>query len=362
VRTAEASLAGFTVAVTADRHSCELANLLELRGARVVAAPVLRIVPFPDDAELRASTTACVERPLDVVVATTGIGLRRWLEASDGWGLPKPLRVRLAGAHLVACGPKARRAARASGLVEDWAPVSESSDEVLDYLLGRGVTGSRIAVQLHGEPQSEFCDALRTAGAEVLEVPVYRCGPPADPAPLRRLVDLIRARLVDAVTFTSAPAAFSLLGLCDQPTLDRLRDTVIAACVGPVTAAPLQARGVPTITPDDARLGALVQLVVDELLARSPTLQVAGAQVTLRGHAVVVDDRLRPLSPGQMAVLRALAEAGGDVMSRAALLAALPSGANTHTVDMAVARLRVSLGSRAFIQTATRHGYRLAVD
>ncbi|MBX6357877.1 MAG: hypothetical protein IRZ05_18735, partial [Micromonosporaceae bacterium] len=54
-------LAGFTVGVTADRRRDELAVLLERRGARVVIAPALRIVPLADDAELRAATRACLD-------------------------------------------------------------------------------------------------------------------------------------------------------------------------------------------------------------------------------------------------------------------------------------------------------------
>jgi uroporphyrinogen-III synthase len=359
------ALSGFTVAVTADRRRDELATLLERHGARVVVAPALRIVPLPDDAELRAATVSCVDKPPDVVVATTGIGLRGWLEAADGWGLAEALRARLAAAHLVARGPKARGAARAAGLVEQWAPPSESSDEVLDYLLGRGVLAQRVAVQLHGEPQPEFCAALRAAGADVIEVPVYRWGPPADPAPLRRLVDLIGGRLVDAVTFTSAPAVCSLLDACgDQAAdvVDALRTSVLAGCVGPVTAAPLVSRGVPVVAPDRARLGALVRALVEELPGRAPTLRVAGASVTLRGHAAVVNGTLRPLAPGPMAVLRALAEARGRVLSRAALLRVLPRGADEHAVEMAVARLRAALGGTRFVQTVVKRGYRLAVD
>jgi uroporphyrinogen-III synthase len=355
-------LAGFTVAVTADRRRDELATLLERRGARVVVAPALRIMPLPDDVELRAATVSCVDKPPDIVVATTGIGLRGWLEAADGWGLAETLRARLNAAHLVARGPKARGAARAAGIAEDWAPPSESSDEVLDYLLDRGLAGQRVAVQLHGEPQPDFCAALRQAGAEVLEIPVYRWGPPTDLAPLRRLVDLITGRLVDAVTFTSAPAAHSLLDAGGPDLLARLRDGVTAACVGPVTAAPLVARGVPVVAPDRARLGALVRALVEELPRRAPTLQVAGMTVTLRGHAAIVNGLLKPLAPGPMAVLRALAEARGKVLSRAALLRVLPRGADEHAVEMAVARLRAALGGTAYVQTVVKRGYRLALD
>jgi uroporphyrinogen-III synthase len=63
-----------------------------------------------------------------------------------------------------------------------------------------------------------------------------------------------------------------------------------------------------------------------------------------------------------MAVLRALAAAGGRVLTRGELLAALPRGADEHAVEMAVARLRASLGGPQYVQTVVKRGYRLPVD
>ncbi|WP_433610938.1 uroporphyrinogen-III synthase [Dactylosporangium sp. CA-139114] len=361
-------LAGFTVAVTADRRRDELSALLERRGARVVLAPALRIVPVADDTELKAATVSCVDVAPDIVIATTGIGLRGWIEAAEGWGLGEALRTRLSEAYLIARGPKAKGAVRAAGMLEAWSPETESCDEVLDYLTQSfpgGIAGRRIALQLHGEPHPEFTSALREAGAIVVEIPVYRWAPPVDPAPLRRLVDLTCSRLVDAVTFTSAPAVSSLLRVAGPEApdvLEALRTDVLAACVGPVTAAPLQRLGVPVAAPSRARLGALVRILVDELPKRSPTLHVAGAAVTLRGHAAIIDGTLKPLAPGPMAVLRALAASPGRVLSRAALLRELPRGADEHAVEMAVARLRAALGGSAFVQTVVKRGYRLRVD
>jgi uroporphyrinogen-III synthase len=358
-------LTGFTVAVTADRRSHELAALLQQQGARVVVAPALRIVPLVDGTELRLATLACTAAPLDAVFATTGGGLRGWLEAAEGWGLAAPLRCRLAATHLVVRGPAARTAVRAAGLVDAWSPGTDSDDEVLDHLLDVGVAGKRIALQLHGEPQPEFSAALRAAGAYVIEVPVYRWAPPLDPAPLHRLVDLTVSRLVDAVTFTSAPAVGSLLraaGADAGAVLHALRTDVAAACLGPLTAAPLRRRNVPVVEPPRARLAALVRALVDELPRRARTLCVAGTPITLRGHAAVVNGTLRPLAPAPMAVLRALADRPGRVLSRAALLRALPRGADEHAVEMAVARLRAGLGGTGYVQTVVKRGYRLRVD
>src|SRR5690242_4822612 len=97
-------LSGFTVAVTADRRQDELSALLAGHGARVVPAPALRIAPIGDDSEIKSATVAVIDAPPDVVIATTGVGLRGWLEAADGWGLGERLRSRLDAAQVIARG------------------------------------------------------------------------------------------------------------------------------------------------------------------------------------------------------------------------------------------------------------------
>ncbi|GHE35471.1 uroporphyrinogen-III synthase [Streptomyces cellulosae] len=361
-------LAGFTVGVTAARRADELGALLERRGAAVLHAPALRIVPLSDDSELLAATKEIIGRAPDIAVATTAIGFRGWVEAADGWGLGEDLLERLREVRILARGPKVKGAIRAAGLNEEWSPASESMAEVLDRLLEEGVDGLRIAVQLHGEPLPGFVESLRAAGAEVVGVPVYRWLPPEDIGPVDRLVDAAVARTLDAVTFTSAPAAASLLsraeerGLLDE-LLAALGHDVLPACVGPVTALPLQARGIDTVQPERFRLGPLVQLLCRELPARARTLPVAGHRVEIRGHAVLVDGELRPVPPAGMSLLRALARKPGWVVSRAELLRALPgAGRDEHAVETAMARLRTALGAPKLIQTVVKRGYRLALD
>jgi uroporphyrinogen-III synthase len=359
------TLAGFTIGVTADRRRDELAALLERRGARVIVAPTLRIVPLADDVELRAATLACLRSPPTVVMANTGIGMRGWLEAAEGWGLAESLRGVLGAAYLVARGPKARGAIRAAGLHDHWSPGSESCEEVVEHLVERGVAGAVVAMQLHGERQPECREALEAAGATVIEVPVYQWAPPQDPAAVRRLVDLITGRGVEAVTFTSAPAVQALLrcaGPAEEALIEALRSDVAAACVGTITAAALVARDVPVIVPQRARLGALVRAIEDVLPTRAPMLDIAGHRIVLRGHGAVIDGALRALPPAPMAVLRALAVTPGHVVSRAALLRVLPRGADEHAVEMAVTRLRAALGTTGVVQTVAKRGYRLGLD
>ena len=55
-------LAGFTVGVTAARRADELGALLQRRGAAVLHAPALRIVPLADDSELLAATKDLIDQ------------------------------------------------------------------------------------------------------------------------------------------------------------------------------------------------------------------------------------------------------------------------------------------------------------
>ncbi|WP_405817167.1 uroporphyrinogen-III synthase [Streptomyces sp. NBC_01390] len=361
-------LAGFTVGVTAARRADELGALLQRRGAAVVHAPALRIVQLADDSELLAATKQLIAQAPDIVIATTAIGFRGWIEAADGWGLGADLLACLGGVELLARGPKVKGSVRAAGLTEDWSPSSESMAEVLDRLLEEGVEGRRIAIQLHGEPVPGFVESLRAAGAEVVGVPVYRWMPPEDIGPVDRLLDATVSRGLDALTFTSAPAAASLLSRAEErgllpELLGALNHDVLPACVGPVTALPLQAHGVDTVSPERFRLGPLVQLLCQELPSRARALPIAGHRVEIRGHAVIVDGALRPVPPAGMSLMRALSRRPGWVVARGDLLRALPgAGRDEHAVETAMARLRTALGAPKLIQTVVKRGYRLALD
>ncbi|MEV6713320.1 uroporphyrinogen-III synthase [Lentzea sp. NPDC051208] len=357
-------LAGFTIGVTAARRADELIAMLERKGASVLHGPALRIVPLPDDATLHAATLELVSSPVDVVVATTAIGFRGWFEAAEGWGLAARLHRALEGAVVLPRGPKAKGAVRAAGLVEAWSPESESNAELLQYLLRMGVSGKRVAVQLHGEPLPDFVNTLEAAGALVVEIPVYRWEPPADLGPLQRLIDAVLAGQVDALTFTSAPAASSVLRTAPDfgALVSCLRRDVLVVGVGAITAGPLVAAGIPVVQPARSRIGSMVRELAVELPSRALRLRIASRDMEMRAQAVVIDGELRPVAPAPMAVLRTLVAARGRVVSRQDLLAALPSGGEEHAVETAIGRLRTALGSPQMVCTVVKRGYRLAME
>ena len=367
-----APLTGYRIAVTSARRAEELCALLSRQGAEVCSAPAINMIALPDDDELHDNTKALIAKPPDILVAHTGIGFRGWLAAAEGWGLASQLLEALSSARILARGPKATGALRAAGLREEWSPQSESSHDVLKYLLESGVSGKRVAIQLHGaadawDPFPEFVGGLRSAGAEVVPIRVYRWKSTALGGEFDQLVTGIARRQFDAVSFTSAPAAAAVLersrdlGIEDQ-LLEALRTDVHAMCVGPVTAQPLKRKGVPTSSPERMRLGALARHITEQLpLLGSCAVVAAGHVVDIRGTCVLVDGSIKLLSPSGMAILRALAQRPGDVVSRHDLLRVLPGNSNDpHAVDTAVLRLRTALDDKNIVATVVKRGYRLA--
>lgn len=362
----EGVLAGSRVLITAKRRASELGSALERRGADVVHAPVLSIVPHADDSRLVAQTQALLAHPPDVVVATTGVGFRGWMEAADAAGhLDELLRV-LGRARMIARGPKAQGAIHGAGLVADWVAESETAAEIKDLFETEGVAGLHVAVQHHGSGSDGIDELLVELGARVTSLVVYRWGPSPDPAAVVRAIGLVAAAAVDAVAFTSAPGVMAFLEAADREdaraeVLAALAGPVLPATVGPVTAAPLVELGLKPLVPDRFRMGALIRELTGALVGRGVTevatpggvLRLKRWSASLQGHALA-------LSPVQLAVLRALVEADGGVVSRASILQLLPGASeDPHAAEVAVARLRGVLGDRSLVRTVARRGYRL---
>jgi uroporphyrinogen-III synthase len=362
-------LAARRVAITATRKRAELRGMLERRGATVVEAPVLAERAAHDPVELRRATQQVVAEGADVVVATTGTGISSWFDAAAGWGLDDDLLRALRRAEVLARGPKAVGALRRRGLPEHWQSPTERLEDVWSLLRSRDLAGSRVVLQEHGQSLAVEAEALRRAGARVTVLSTYRCEAAEDLTPVFGLVELVVTRQLEAVTFTSAPAATTLLqvaaamGLREE-LLAAFRRDVVAMCVGPVTAQAWLAHGVPAPYPSRSRLGGMVKALEEEVEARAGSgVEVAGRLLVVLPDRVTLDGEPVRLSGAPLSVLLALVERPGRVLSRRQLMARLPSGTarSEHAVEVAVARLRAVVGAGA-VQTVVKRGYRLNVS
>ncbi len=361
-------LEGYTVGITADRRAGEQAELLRRRGARVVDGPTIATAYLGSDARLRLATEQLIATPPDVLVITTGIGIRAWIEAAQSWGLDLALLDALAGAKVLSRGPKAAAAAQALGL-DVWACAPDERMTGVEAMLVAEVTPTtRVAVQCFGDDTHDVAASLARIDAVVTMVPVYRWQQPTDLRPAETLVRSALDGRVHAITFTSAPAVRNLFAIAGtHGKIDELRDAmngrVVAACVGPACADAARDAGIDNpLAPTVGRLGLMVRALSDRLQADREVLDLAGATVELQGHAALVGDEHVQLTRREAGVFAALAVRPGVVVSHATLLRTVWCGASgdDHVVGVTIGRLRRKLGAAgASVRTIPRRGYRL---
>jgi uroporphyrinogen-III synthase len=360
-------LDGFRIGVTSDRRSEDLIDAFERRGARVLHAPTLRIAHASEDGGIIADTRAIITARPQVLLATTGYGIRRWFEVADAAGLGDALTDALGSSRILVRGPKARGGIRAAGLRDSGMSGVETTESLVDLALTESVPNSVIAVQLHGFTDETQLDRLRAEHSVLTAAPYRWTHIGGADERVQRLIEAIVARQLDVVTFTSAPAVHALLvaaddlGLADA-VVGALRGEVLAAAVGPVTAAPLIANGIVPIQPERFRMGALIRLVCEQL-ERHGARRIATrhGELELRGQVALIAGRRIVLTPTSVALLRRLSVMPGAVLSRSELADAVPGGQDDHAMEVALSRLRRSLGVPGLVATVVKRGYRLDV-
>lgn len=359
-------LDGFTVGITADRRAEEQASLFERRGAVVIHGPTIHTLPLGDDDRLREATEAVVADPPDVLVANTGIGIRSWFGAAESWDLGEAMLDALATARIYARGPKAAGAVHSLGLAVLARPASERLRDCIELVLDGLRPGERVVVQRDGGPPPPEADKLRAAGADVLEIPVYRWESTGDPRRALRLAEAVVAGRVHAVTFTSSPAVTTWLALVAGAGLGSavrsalVTHDVVVGCVGPVCAEVAMAEGLgdDIVQPRTSRLGPLVRAVGERLIDRSRRV----GDLVVSGNVAHVDGRRIELSDTDARILALLAAKPGAVVAKSDLLRSVwgDPRADPHLVEVAVARLRRRLGpGGAAITAIPRRGYLL---
>ncbi len=264
------SLTGATIAVTASRRATEQGEAFERKGARVIYAPTVRIVPTDADEQLQADTRAIIENPPHMVLVTTGYGLKGWLDFAAGAGLEDALRKALVGAKFYERGAKGRGAVRALGFEDSGVAAEEVTRALVDLALEVGVSGKRVLLQQHGKPDQEQEKRLVDAGAHLATVVPHRWEEPEDLTAVHQLIDSIIAGEITAVTFTAAPAVEALFGYATEQQklpelLAALREKTVVTSVGPVTSAPLEEQGITPVQPERSRMGAMIKALTEHL-------------------------------------------------------------------------------------------------
>jgi uroporphyrinogen III methyltransferase / synthase len=248
-------LTGRVVLVTRAREQAgAFAELLEAAGARVLLVPTIAIEPPDSWDPLDAALTG----DFDWIVFTSVNGVamvRQRLEAAGrGRGL-------LERARLAAIGPATAGALTEWGFSAEVVPGEYVAESLVDSLRPLLAPGARVLLPRAAETRDVLVRELGALGARVTEVPAYRTRVAGEQAAALR--DALGRGGVDVVTFTSSSTVRSFCALFGAAELPRLLSGVTVACIGPITRATAEGRGLATqIVPQDYTIPGLARAIV----------------------------------------------------------------------------------------------------
>lgn len=253
--------------VVVTRAAAQAAPLMEkLRavGAIPFAAPAIEVLPPDDPTPLHDALFALTE--FDWLVCTSTNAVRALLAARDDVGVSFPATLRLA-----AVGNATARALDDAGVAIHFQPSTAVAEALARELPVEH--GARVLWPHGNLAAPELAEALVARGAFVTTVLAYRTV--ADVG-LLGIVDALRDRRVDAITFTSASTVRHVVeGLAAAGVrLDKLPSDArpLVVCIGPVSAAAarecgLTVDGIADPSDDDGLVAALIRTVTSRTAA-----------------------------------------------------------------------------------------------
>jgi uroporphyrinogen-III synthase len=273
-----ASFHGLSVLALESRRAREIAKLIANLGGVPVVAPSVREVALDSNQEALDFAGKLAAGQVDMVVFTTGVGVKALISAVESVRSKEDLARYLNQVVVVARGPKPSTALRELGVrVSLTVPEPNTWRELLAVLDQSKdsfpVEGRRVVVQEYGVTNPELSSGLADRGAIVTLVNVYQWALPEDLGPLERAIESIIRGEVHVLLVASSVQIRHLFEVAQRmqkaELLHEALSRVVIASVGPLTSEELRSRGLTVdIECTHPKMGFLVQ----EAAERAPEL------------------------------------------------------------------------------------------
>jgi len=251
-------LFGKTIVVTRSREQAsELAEKLNTLGAQVLSFPTIRFEDPPDKEALQRCLSDIAN--FDWVVFTSVNAVDRFFSAlNDAEGDSRAL----AGCKICCIGPGTADRLASQGIRADLIPKRFTSKAIFQALAEqREITGKRFLLPRADIAGRDLPEQLRAHGADVADIAAYRTLPGE---PSEEVIEALRARQVDLVTFTSSSTARNFASIIKRE-LGKLPDAVAYVSIGPETSKAARQEGM-TVRAEaqDYTIDGLVAVIVKE--------------------------------------------------------------------------------------------------
>lgn len=250
----------------AKAQAAEMAALLAAYGAEPVEAPTIEIVAPAD--------WVSVDRAIGEiqsyrwVIFTSVNGVSQFMTRLRTQGLDARC---LAGRTICCIGPRTAQELEKFGVRADVMPAEYQAEGILAALGGPSMKESRVLIPRAEVARETLPDELRTRGAVVDVVPVYRTVAPK--VNVEALRQQLMNREIHAASFTSSSTVRNFVDLLGgaQAAKDLLKPVTIA-CIGPITAQTVEEYGLTvTILSRENTVPALVDAIAEHYGSRAQT-------------------------------------------------------------------------------------------
>jgi uroporphyrinogen-III synthase len=279
---------GLCVLALESRRAREIAKLIANLGGVPIVAPSVREVQLESNQEALAFARKLAAGEVDMVVFTTGVGVKALASAVESVFSQGKLSQHLNEVVIVARGPKPTAALKELGVRVSMAVPEPNTWRDLLAILDRSkdafpVSGRRVAIQEYGVTNLELSAGLEERGAIVTRVILYQWALPEDLGPLERAVESIISGDIHVLLVASSVQIRHIFEVADRmakgEALHEALSRVVITSVGPLTSEELRGRGLSVdIECTRPKMGFLVQEAAEksaEILRRKRAPQRA---------------------------------------------------------------------------------------
>ena len=289
------SLAGLRIVVTGSRRATELARLIMNFGGIPHIVPTIGIqINQGVSGEIEAFISKIVKEKMDYIIFMTGPGVYSLMFAAKCLGLERKLVESLNQVVVICRSFKSKYALSNHGVKTDAVPEENTGEGIAKLMKNYAVDNKNVAIVWHGSHSAVLSDELFKSGAHVFECSIYSYSPELkesgakilrtmgfdyktpEEAKVVEVIKEISKGFIDAITFTSPPAAHEIFKIAEKYQLKEslqisLNKYVIVVAVGPSTGKALAEKGVNVdVMPKVYKMGTMVKALSDYITQVKP--------------------------------------------------------------------------------------------
>lgn len=242
------------VAITRPRDRARKAcEIVEKLGGTPILAPTLDLQPVNTQS---LKNLVARKHELDWIIftsPTTIVSLNKFY----------PDFIKNLDCKLAVIGNKTGKLAEKNGMTVDLMPDDFTAEGLLEEFEKRKITNQKIGIPRTASARPTLPEGLEKLGNEVILAEAYKSLFPMDDAKVKELINKIKSREIDAITFTSPLTVENFFEVSDnKKELAKIIDeNLLTVCIGPITAKVLEKYDIAHIYPDTYTVPDMMELL-----------------------------------------------------------------------------------------------------